>query len=82
MNINPTQASAAAPALCVDEHEAARAVGLSVFTLRKDRQGPRRIPFVKIGGAVRYRLDSVRAALADMEQGGPQARPQRRTAAA
>jgi hypothetical protein len=55
----------------VDEHAAAKATGLSVHTLRKDRQGPRRIPFYRIGTAIRYDMDRVRAALAEMEVGGP-----------
>lgn len=55
----------------VDEHEAARALGLSVHTLRKDRINARRIPFYKIGGTIRYDLARVREALAAYEQGGP-----------
>ncbi len=78
----PTDSTASTSTLCVDEHRVAQELGLSVHTLRKDRQGPRRIPFVKIGTAVRYRLDHVAVALGALEQGGPQARPQRRTAAA
>ena len=57
--------------LAVGEHEAAAALGLSVHTLRKDRQHDRRIPFFKIGSAVRYNLERVRDALAAYEQGGP-----------
>lgn len=66
--------------LVVDEYVAAAALGLSVHTLRKDRQHDRRIPFVKIGGAIRYNLDRVRAALDAFECGGPAARPDRRAA--
>ena len=58
-------------ALTVDEHEAAAALGLSVHTLRKDRQHDRRIPYYKIGSAVRYDLGRVREALAALEHGGP-----------
>jgi hypothetical protein len=57
--------------IAVDEHVAAKALGLSVFFLRKDRQTNRRIPFYKIGSACRYNLDRCREALAAMEQGGP-----------
>jgi hypothetical protein len=58
-------------ALTVGEYEAAQALGLSVHTLRKDRQSSRRIPFFKIGSAVRYNLDRVREALTALEVGGP-----------
>lgn len=66
------------PARPVNEHEAAAFLGLSVDTLRKDRQHNRRIPFFKIGRAVRYDLHRVREALASMECGGP--KPRRRAA--
>ena len=66
------------PRLGYGEHEIAQAVGLSVYTLRKDRAGDRRIPFYKIGGSVRYSLDRVRDALAELEVGGPKPRPARR----
>lgn len=68
--------------LALNEHAIADLTGLSVHTLRKDRQGPRRIPFMKIGGAVRYNPDSVRAALERMEIGGPSARADRHDATA
>ena len=61
-------------AITVGEHEAAAALGLSVHTLRKDRQHDRRIPFYKIGSAVRYDLGRVREALAALEVGGPKTR--------
>lgn len=66
--------------LAVGEHEVAAAIGVSVHTLRKDRQQGRRIPFFKIGSAVRYNLDRVREALAALEVGGPAPRPGRRRA--
>ena len=66
-------------ALVVDEYAAAAALGLSVHTLRKDRQRDRRIPFYRIGGSIRYNLDRVRAALDALECGGPAARPHSRT---
>lgn len=61
-----------------DEHEAAQYLALSVHTLRKDRCGARRIPFYRIGSAIRYDFDRIDAALAEFEQGGPAARPARR----
>ena len=64
--------------LAVGELEAATALGLSVHTLRKDRQHDRRIPYFKIGSAVRYNLDRVREALTALEVGGPAPRARRR----
>jgi hypothetical protein len=63
--------------LVVDEFEAAQALGLSVHTLRKDRTGPRRFPFYKVGSSIRYNLDRLRESLADFEHGGPAARRRR-----
>lgn len=60
------------PKLALTEHEMAEALGLSVHTLRKDRQRQRRIPFFKLGSAVRYNVDRVREALATFEEGGTQ----------
>lgn len=37
-------------------HEAADYLGCSHRSLANDRSGPRRIPFVKVLGKVRYRL--------------------------
>jgi hypothetical protein len=37
-----------------NEKEAARFLGLSQKFLQSDRAGARRIPFIKIGSAVRY----------------------------
>lgn len=67
-----------APQLGFDEHAIARALGVSVHTLRKDRTGARRIPFYKIGSTVRYNLDRVREALAELEVGGPKPRGNRK----
>lgn len=61
----------------VDEHQAAKALGLSVHTLRKDRQHQRRIPYLKLGGTVRYNLERVFEAVAAYELGGPQIRSRR-----
>jgi hypothetical protein len=54
----------------VDEHGAAEWLDLSVHTLRKDRREEMRIPFYRIGSAIRYDLDRVQAALASLEVGG------------
>jgi hypothetical protein len=61
-----------------DEHAAAKAIGMSVAWLRKDRRTARRIPYYKLGGCVRYNLDRVRESLAALEEGG-QRKPKRRT---
>ncbi len=67
-----------APAIAVGEREAANALGLSVHTLRKDRQRERRFPFFKVGRSVRYDLARLREALAALEVGGPAPRTARR----
>jgi excisionase family DNA binding protein len=54
----------------VDEHEAAKALGISVHTLRKDRVQSRRIPFYRIGTSVRYDMLRVWQALEALEVGG------------
>jgi len=61
---------APAPIVAVDEHACAQAIGMSVSWLRKDRRTKRLIPFSRLGGAIRYDLDRVREALADLEEGG------------
>lgn len=70
----PTGAPAVVPRLVLDEHQMAEALGLSVHTLRKDRGTARRIPFYKIGSAIRYDVNRVREALAMLEEGGTQRR--------
>lgn len=72
------QAETTPDPIAVDEHQAARALGLSVHTLRKDRTGARRIPFYRIGSSIRYNLVRVQEALATMEVGGPASKPARR----
>ena len=65
--------------LVLTDAEAAKLLGVSVHTLRKDRITARRIPFTKIGDRVFYRLESLRAMLAANETGGPAgAKPRRR----
>lgn len=53
----------------VDETEAARAIGMSVAYLRKDRLKMRLFPFFKLGSSVRYDLDRMREAALALEQG-------------
>lgn len=65
--------------LGIDEHEAARLLGLSVHTLRKDRVGERRIPFYRIGRSVRYNTQRLQETLTALEVGGaPTPRASRR----
>lgn len=52
------------------ENECAAITGMSVHFLRKDRQKHKRIPYIKIGRAVRYDLDRVYQALYDLQRGG------------
>lgn len=57
----------------VNEFEAAKILGVSVHTLRKDRLEKKRFPFVKFGtgkGRVRYDVERIRATLKTMEIGG------------
>lgn len=44
----------------VDEHEAARIIGISVQWLRNNRRAPAAPPFCKIGSRVRYRVETLR----------------------
>lgn len=57
--------------IAVDEVAAAKALGMSVAWLRKDRLGARTIPFYRLGTSVRYDLGRVREALAAVAEGGP-----------
>ncbi len=58
-------------AIAVDEHACAEAIGMSVAWLRKDRRTARLVPFYRLGTAIRYDLERVRAALvARAEEGG------------
>jgi len=65
--------------LGVDEYVVAEQLGLSIHTLRKDRRTHRRLPYFKIGSAVRYNLERVREALDALEVGGPTPTGQRRS---
>lgn len=54
----------------LDEYEMAARLKLSVHTLRKDRSGPRRIPYFRIGRAIRYSADTVMRELECLQEGG------------
>ena len=64
--------------IAVGEGEAAHAIGMSVFFLRKDRRTKRLIPFYRIGDRVLYDLDRVRMALLMLEEGGSTVRDAKR----
>lgn len=76
-----TQANESTP-IAVSEAQLAKAIGMSVHYLRKDRTDKRLIPFYRIGGSIRYNLDRVRQALAACEEGGAQPKPRKRAAGA
>jgi hypothetical protein len=58
------------PRLGHDEFEIAKYIGISVHSLRKDRTGPRRFPFYRVGGRILYNPDRVRSVMESMEEGG------------
>lgn len=41
------------------EKDVSRILGLAIQSLRNDRAGARRIPYVKIGKSVRYRCEDI-----------------------
>lgn len=45
----------------LDEKRAAEILSLSIQTLRNDRSGKRKIPYIKIGKSVRYRPEDLAA---------------------
>lgn len=55
----------------INEYEMARWLGVSVFTLRNDRQRQRNIPFVRLGGRCLYDPQRVYEVLRHYEVGGP-----------
>lgn len=56
--------------IAVGEREAAEAIGISVFFLRKDRRTKRLIPFYRVGDRILYDLNRVRLVLLTLEEGG------------
>ena len=63
--------------IAVDDHVIAKAIGMSVHFIRKDRSTKRIIPFYRVGDRCLYNLDRVREALASLEEGGAQLRGRR-----
>jgi len=62
----------------LNEHDVARITGLSVASVRRwrlHRQGPK---YLKIGSAVRYRLEDIAAWLASRPTGGEARTPESR----
>lgn len=57
-------------ATLVKDTELSKLANIPVNTLRADRIGKRRIPFIKIGRAVYYDPEKVSQALAKMAVGG------------
>jgi len=53
--------------ITVDEFEAARALGVSVDFLRKDRRSRNLIPYYRIGRRVLYNLDRIKEILPTFE---------------
>ncbi len=48
----------------VSERECSRQLGVSIWLLRRDRRGPKTLPFVRVGTrTIRYDLHAVRHAL-------------------
>lgn len=62
--------STTANRVLLDERAMASRLGVSHYTLQKDRQHQRRIPFCRIGTAVRYDPELVFAAIDATAQGG------------
>lgn len=60
------------PTPLVDEYKAAELLGVSVHTLRKDRQNKKRFPFVRFGlnGAIRYDINLLRGCIRANTNGG------------
>jgi predicted DNA-binding transcriptional regulator AlpA len=59
--------------LLLTESELAAALKVSVSWLQKDRVGPQKLPFVKIGPNIRYDLEETRKTLKAMLRGGQRA---------
>lgn len=56
----------------INEREMARRLGVSVYSLRNDRQRGRYIPYVRLGGRCLYDPVRVFEALRHYEVGGPE----------
>ena len=55
----------------VTDRVLAPTIGVSVGFLQKDRIGPQRIPYIKLGDRVLYDMDEVMVAVKSMTVGGP-----------
>ncbi|MFF8894567.1 helix-turn-helix transcriptional regulator [Brevibacterium casei] len=51
----------------MNEHQAAAYIGLSASWLRNNRRSPQAPPYCKLGGRVRYRIESLDLWLAQQE---------------
>lgn len=67
-----------ATSIAFDENEAAKALGMSLAWLRRDRRTKRLLPFYRIGGCIRYNPETLRKALAAFEEGGVHLKPRKR----
>ena len=54
----------------LDESEAAKYLGMSLAWMQQDRGGKRRVPYIKIGRAVRYRVADLIAFVERCKVGG------------
>ena len=72
----------ASTAKYVTDREMAPVISVSVGFLQKDRIGPQRIPFVRLGDRCLYNVEEVLAAVRAMSVGGPRGRRGRATGAA
>lgn len=66
------------PPHLVPDKVLAPVINLSVAFLEKDRVGPQRIPFIKIGDRCLYHIPTVLEALQQYQRGGPQGNRGRR----
>lgn len=56
--------------ILINEADAAKALGVSVHFLRKDRRTKQRVPFIKLGDSVRYSPSAIAAAMEHLQRGG------------
>ena len=63
-----------AKAIFITDRELAPMLGVSVGFLQKDRLGPKRIPFVRLGDRILYEPEVAVAAVRATTVGGPRGR--------
>ncbi|MBC7620588.1 MAG: hypothetical protein H7293_16660 [Candidatus Saccharibacteria bacterium] len=56
--------------LALNDKEVAKALGMSLAWVRKDRITKRILPFYRIGGCIRYDVDTVRKVMLSRMEGG------------